>query len=92
MSDRARLSLTVSGAVLFGTLVAVAAIRPIVVLALLASALIVGALAVLVAAAAAVLPEVARALVDDVRTRHRAGVARLRADAMRRHPAGRTAP
>lgn len=92
MSDRARLLLTVTGAVAFGTFVAVAAIRPLVVLALLASVLVVGALAVLAAAAVAVLPEVLGALVDEVRTRHRAGVARLRADAMRRHPAGRAAP
>lgn len=83
MSDRARLSLTVSGAVLFGTAVAVAAVRPLVILAVLASVLVVGALAVLVAAAAAVLPEVLGALVAEARTRHRAGMARLRDDATR---------
>lgn len=87
-STGARRLLTVlAGTAVFGTLLAVATTRPLLVLSLLASVLVVGALGVLVATAVAVVPEVLGALVDEARIRHRAGMARLRSDAARRHPA-----
>ncbi len=88
----ARVAVVLSGTAVFGTVLGVATARPLLVLSLLASVLIVGALCVLAAAAVAVVPEVLAALVDEARTRHRAGMARLRGDAMRRHPAGRATP
>lgn len=89
-STGARRLLTVlAGTAVFGTLLGVATARPLLVLALLASTLFVAAVGVLVAAVIAVMPEVLGALYDEARTRHRAGMARLRDDAMRRHPAGR---
>lgn len=88
-STGARRLLTVlAGTAVFGTLLGVATARPLLVLALLTSGLIVASVGVLVAAAAAVVPEVLGALVDEARIRHRAGMARLRDDAIRRHPAG----
>lgn len=83
----ARVALVLASTLAFGTALAVATARPLLVLSLLASVLVVGALCVLVAAAAAVIPEVLGALVDEARIRHRAGMARLRSDAARRHPA-----
>lgn len=92
MTRPERVALVLASTAVFGTLLGVATARPLLVLSLLAAVLVVGALAVLVAAAVAVLPEVLGALYDEARTRHRAGMARLRDDAMRRHPAGRAAP
>lgn len=87
-SASSRVALVLAGTAVFGTLLGVATARPLLVLALLASVLIVGAVGVLVAAVIAVMPEVLGALYDEARTRHRAGMARLRDDAIRRHPAG----
>lgn len=84
----ARVLVVLAGTAVFGTLLGVATVRPLLVLSLLASVLVVGALGVVSAAAVAVVPEVLGALVDEARIRHRAGMARLRGDAMRRHPAG----
>jgi len=66
----------------------VATIAPRVVLTALFLVVAVAAAWVLVAAGVAYARECSGAVVDIVRARHRAGVARLRADAARRHPAG----
>lgn len=87
MTGPERVALVLAATAVFGTVLGVATARPLLVLALLASALFVGAVGVLVAAVIAVMPEVLGALYDEARTRHRAGMARLRSDAARRRPA-----